>query len=371
MQRYEIITNFARMVEAKSIETLSVTFTAGVIAGTGLSGAGPALPCLLLFLIILPLFFYHRLVRLPSEGSAAVMAVTFLLLGIFCAWNGAQPGISLHTSLEALASRAVEGLRRHISSLPFQADETASLLKALLTGDRSGLSPQTKAVFRESGASHLLALSGLHIGIIYLIFDKLTSLIGHTEKARILRYAGIVSAAGFFTLMTGAGPSIVRAFLFITIGETLRLTGRPRSSLRVLSLALLVQLVLDPSAIRSLGFQLSYLALAGISLLNPILEKWYPEGRFPDPFRSIWKTATLSISCQAFTAPLVWLRFHTFPTYFLITNLLAIPLTTALMGIAILTVTLSAFGGCPVLLIKITDGVSRLLLFVLEVISSM
>ena len=371
MQRYEIIANFARMVEAKSIETLSVAFTAGVIAGTGLSGAGPALPFLLLVLLLVPFAFYRRLGRLPSAGSAAVLALTFLILGMFCAWNGAQPGISLHSFPETFAARAVENLRALIDTLPFRADETAPLLKALLTGDRSGLSRETTAVFRESGASHILALSGLHIGIIYLIFDKLTRLIGNTGAARILRYAAILSGAGFFTLMTGAGPSIVRAFLFIAIGETLRLTGRPRNSVRVLALALLVQLVLDPPVIRSLGFQLSYLAMAGIFLLYPLLEKWYPEGSPRNPLRYIWNMAALSISCQAFTAPLAWLRFHAFPVYFLITNLLAIPLTTLLMGSSVLTVGLSAFGACPDLLVKTTDGLSRLLLFVLEVIASM
>ena len=371
MQRYEIIANFARMAEAKSIETLSVTFTAGVIAGTGLSGAGPVLPFLLLSLLVLPFAFYHRLVRMPSAGSTAILALTFLILGMFCAWNGVQPGIAFRSFPEEYAGRAVERLRGLIDAIPFRADETAPLLKALLTGERSGLSRETTALFRESGASHLLALSGLHIGIIYLIFDKLTQVIGHTRTARVLRYAAILSGAGFFTLMTGAGPSTVRAFLFIAIGETLRLTGRRRNSIRVLSLALLVQLAVNPAAVRNLGFQLSYLAMAGIFLLYPILAKWYPEGSSANPLRRIWNMASLSISCQVFTAPLVWLRFHTFPVYFLITNLLAIPLTSMLMGASVLTVGLGAFGACPDLLIKTTDGLCRLLLTVLEVIASM
>ena len=359
------------MVEAKSIETLSVSFTAGVIAGTGLSGAGPALPLALLSLLLLPLVFRHRLIRLPSAGSVTVMALTFLLLGMFCAWNGAQPGIPLLSPLEDVAIRSADALRGFIDSIPFGQKETAPLLKALLTGDRSGLSPETVAAFRGSGASHLLALSGLHMGVIYLIFDKLSPIIGQSRTARKVRYAFILTGAGFFTLMTGAGPSIVRAFLFIAIRETLRLTGRPCRSGKVLALALLVQLVMDPGVIRSLGFQLSYLAMAGIFLLYPILEKWYPEGSPRDPFRRIWQMAALSISCQVFTGPLAWLRFHSFPTYFLLTNLLALPLTSALMGASLLTLILSVPGMCPAMLITITNGLGRLLLFVLEVIASM
>jgi competence protein ComEC len=139
----------------------------------------------------------------------------------------------------------------------------------------------------------------------------------------------------------------------------------------VLCLALLVQLVLDPSAIRSLGFQLSYLAMSGILLLYPILERWYPASAPWDPFRRIWKGAALSISCQVFTAPLVWLRFHTFPRHFLLTNLLALPLTTALVGCAVLTLGLSAAGICPELLIKATDALCTLLQRTLEIIADM
>ena len=171
--------------------------------------------------------------------------------------------------------------------------------------------------------------------------------------------------------MTGAGPSIMRAFLFILIGETLRLLGRPRNAVRVLCLALFVQLVLDPEAIGELGFQLSYLAMAGIFLLYPVLEKWYPEGSARNPLRRIWQAAALSISCQVFTGPLAWYRFHTFPRFFLLTNLFAIPLTTCLMVTAVLTVALSAIGVCPAALIQATDLLCRALTEVLGLIASM
>ena len=337
------------MVEARGIETLSVSFTAGVILGTMLSGSSSMLPCTLLILIALPCFLREKLLHLPDAQSLGILLATFLLLGIFCAWNTLQPGVGLHLQVQDWADGAVSRLRALIDTLPFRNPGTPALLKALLTGDRSCLSRETVAVFRESGASHVLALSGLHIGIIYLIFDKLTRVLGRTPAARRIRFGLIVLGAGFFTLMTGAGASIVRAFLFITINETLHLLGRPRKAVRVLCLALMVQLVLDPGAIREVGFQLSYLAMAGIFLL----------------------LAALSISCQLFTGPLAWLRFHSFPKYFLLTNLLAIPLTTALMAVAVTTVALGALGWSPALLITATDGLCRLLVWVLEVIASM
>jgi competence protein ComEC len=299
------------------------------------------------------------------------MAVTFLLLGCFCVWNSALPGVESTGPIRSLADHSAFRLRALIGSLPFRSPDTAPLLQALLTGDRSGLSPQIQGVFRASGASHLLALSGLHMGIIYLVFDRITRLMGRSPAIRKLRYVLLLSAAGFFTLMTGAGPSLVRAFLFIAVSETLRLLNRPRSPLRVLCLALLVQLATDPSAISSLGFQLSYLAMAGLILLYPVLESWYPSGSKWDPMRKIWTMAALGISCQVFTAPLAWLRFHTFPRFFLLTNLLAMPVTTVLMAVAVGTVALSALGCCPAVLYTATDGLCRLLLWILEIIASM
>ena len=359
------------MVGARGIETLSVTFTAGVIAGTMVSGGNNVLPCILLPLIALPAFLQEKIARLPGAQSLAVLATTFLLLGMFCAWNAMQPGADIHWWVQDWADAAVGKLRAHIDALPFRNPDTPALLKALLTGDRSGLSRETVAVFRASGASHILALSGLHIGIIYLIFDKLTHLLGRTPAMRRLRFGLIVSGAGFFTLMTGAGPSIVRAFLFIVINETLRLLGRPRKAVRVLCLALLIQLVLNPASVREVGFQLSYLAMAGIFLLYPLLEAWYPVSASWDPFRKIWSMAALSISCQLFTGPLAWLRFHSFPRYFLLTNLMAIPLTSVLMATAVTTVLLGLPGWSPTLLITATDGLCRLLVWVLEVLASM
>ena len=369
MQRYEIITNFAHMTEGvKNIESLSLFFTAGVALGSVLVTASPGL---LLPLLALPFFFRKELLRWPEELSVSLILGTFLLLGIFCARSAALPVADAESWIEALSADAAGRLRAFIGTLPFPSEGTAPLLQALLTGDRSGLSADTIATFRGSGASHLLALSGLHMGILYLIFDACTQPLGNSPAARRIRFFLIVGAALFFTLMTGAGPSIVRAFLFIGLNETLRVLRRPRKATRVFCVALLIQLVLDPSVIRSLGFQLSYLAMAGIFLLYPVLEKWYPEGSRYNPLRWLWNTAALSISCQLFTAPLAWLRFHTFPKYFLLTNLMALPLTTALLSTAAATIALSAVGLCPQLLITATDGLGRLLLWVLEIICAM
>jgi competence protein ComEC len=111
--------------------------------------------------------------------------------------------------------------------------------------------------------------------------------------------------------------------------------------------------------------------MAGIFLLYPVLESWYPKGPRIDPVRKVWQAAALSISCQVFTGPLAWLRFRTFPTYFLLTNLLAMPFTTLLMGSAVVTLVLRGLHCCPGFLVTATDALAGALVRILEIISSM
>ena len=110
--------------------------------------------------------------------------------------------------------------------------------------------------------------------------------------------------------------------------------------------------------------------MAGIVLLYPVLEKWYPKGSSLNPLRKIWQMAAISISCQVFTGPLAWKVFGTFPRHFLLTNLMAIPLVTVLMWTAVFTVMLYGLGWCPEFMINAVDGLCRLLTWVLTVISS-
>ena len=220
--------------------------------------------------------------------------------------------------------------------------------------------------------SNSLNLSGLHLGILYLVFSHLFSLAGNTPALRVIRSVFLVALCGFYTWMTGGSPSLVRAFLFILMAETARhFPGRRHGLTTVLLIALTLQLLFSPLSVRSAGFQLSYLAMAGIALVYPRLRDWYPATGRANPFRWIWNSASLSVSCQVFTAPLVAWRFGTFAPYFLLTNLLALPLTEALILCALLSLTLGAVGLLPPFLAPLTDSLANLLVRSLEIISTM
>ena len=267
---------------------------------------------------------------------------------------------------------AMDRIRGIIESSGLAPDTTVPLVKALLLGERTALPAGVVSAFRLSGASHILALSGLHMGIIYLLVSKGLSVFGNAPATRYMRSATVVLFCLFYTLMTGCGPSLVRAFLFIVLNEVRKLLPhRHGSPASVLCTALIFQLLLAPDNIKSLGFQLSYLAVTGIVLLYPSLKTWLPQKLNRGAARLIWNSAALSLSCQVFTAPLVFLRFGTFPKYFLLTNLLALPLTTALVACSIANIIASAAGLELPPLHFLTDLLASFLLQSLEIISTL
>ena len=395
------------MVEARDIMGISVPFAAGVATGAVLcpflSGGLPIITDSILLILICSTTLLvrfgklsdrsgKRLVSLSNQprlgrltrlgrlsGRRIFFAGIFIVTGIFCSLNyHIASGIPEYGSgiVSTAAAKAVGHLRATIDAIPYPSETTGPLVKALLTGDKSDLTKEITGIFRDSGASHILALSGLHLGVLYILLARLTAPLGNSPWIRRLRYSLIIVAALFYSIMTGATPSIIRAFLFITINETARLLGRKREPVRVLLAALTVQLALKPDVISSVGFQLSYMAMAGIFLLYPTLERIYPApsgsrlSRF-NPFRKIWNAAMLSISCQIFTGPIAWHYFHTFPKYFILTNLVALPLTSAIMTLSVATIALSFFGTCPEPLVILNDQAMQALVFCLEIISGL
>lgn len=395
------------MNEARDIVGISVPFAAGVAMGMALypllSGGPPFITSsILLVLICITTLLVRfgklsdrsgkRLVSLSNQprlgrltrlgrlsGRRIFFAGIFIVTGIFCSLNyHIASGIPEYESgfIGSAAANAVGTLQNVIDNIPYPSETSGPLVKALLTGDKSDLTKEITGIFRDSGASHILALSGLHLGVLYILLARLTAPLGNSPWIRRLRYSLIIVAALFYSIMTGATPSIIRAFLFITINETAKLLGRKREPVRVLLAALTIQLALKPDVITSVAFQLSYMAMAGIFLLFPTLDRIYPTPNGSklsifNPLRKIWSAAMLSISCQVFTGPLAWYHFHTFPKYFILTNLIALPLTSAIITLSVATIALSFLGICPEPLVILNDHAMQALFFCLEIISGL
>lgn len=291
--------------------------------------------------------------------------------GIFCGLNGRLTNIEGHGAIREFFHDIGINLQSTIDSISFKDREINNVLKALLSGNRSDISHEMIEAFRASGASHILALSGLHLGIIYGLISKATSLFGGSRRAKTARCIMNTGICTIYTLATGASSSITRALTFITVNEIGNLSGRPARLERILRKSLMIQLMIRPCSITEIGFQLSYAAMAGIAWIYPLLKKAWPEEGRETIVKKIWDTAAVSISCQATTAPIAYHYFGTFPMYFLLTNLMALPLTGIIIPISAATVLLTSIGICPEILIRATEGVTSCLISVLKTISQM
>ena len=320
-------------------------------------------------LILLAAWFFGREKTRGLCGIAPVAAAMFFC-GIFCWSSHALGELSVpgdrKTLAEELASPAAAWLKSSIDSLPLRDYGSNALIKALVTGDRSDVPESTEAAFRDSGASHILALSGMHLAVIYMILSKILSVFGQSRPADKVRFAIILGSTFFYSVMTGSSPSIIRAFLFITLRETALLTGRKARPANILCSSLTIQCALSPPVITSASFQLSYLAMCGIYFLYQALRDLYPAG--VPVIKKIWDSAAMSIACQAFTGPLAWLLFGSAPAYFIITNLIAVPLSSALMPAALAAAFLYRAGLCPDFIIRGIDMATVFLVDCLKVI---
>lgn len=248
------------------------------------------------------------------------------------------------TALAALQQR--QSMLREYEHLGFDDDRLAVAI-AMTLGDKSRLTNDLREVYSISGASHVLALSGLHIGIIYAL---LVLVVGY-RRLGWLRETLVILGIWAYAFFTGLSPSVVRAAVMITVYSLVALTNRDRMSLNTLALTAIIMLLWNPLYLYDVGFQMSFLAVLFILLFfKPIYalipERWLHPS--PDThhstlitqhstlntrhfFRWSWTMVVVSLCAQMGTFPLTMYYFGRFSVYFLLTNFLVIPLAICIL----------------------------------------
>lgn len=298
----------------------------------------------------------------PSQAS---FALAFAALGAFGVQAGRMPPAASPSAISLWAAGMKDRFSAFLETILPPGDEL-SILKALAIGDKSEISRSLKADYRASGAMHLLALSGLHVGIIYGITALVLRPLGGGRHARRLRSAVTLSFLWLFALVSGLSASIFRAVMMITIYELSDHISGERDGLTALAASALIATLLDPESPRDIGFQLSYSAMAAIFVIFPRLRKLLRTRS--GLLQRIWDMIAVSISCQATCGLLAWFYFGTFPRYFLLTAILAVPVATAVMyaaAAALATAWLPA-SGIAGAVASFTDSVLRNLLHALN-----
>ena len=237
-----------------------------------------------------------------------------------------EQSLNFRTRLENLFNQLKTSFRNKLQFfLPDQ--HIRALAYALITGDRNDLNPDMIQAFRSTGTIHILAISGLHIGILFGVCMFIL---------RLFRLSSLISllvalvCTWMFVFFSGMAPSACRAAFMITLITLPRwILKRPVSSLDACICSAIVLLLIQPSWIMDVGFQLSYLAVAGILLYYSFFYQLLQlKNRFA---KKLWGMLAVSLSAQILILPLSIYDFHQFPILFLITNLIAVPLSSILL----------------------------------------
>jgi competence protein ComEC len=224
---------------------------------------------------------------------------------------------------------------------------------ALIMGQQQEISPDIIWDYQYAGAVHILSVSGLHIGFILIFLTFLLKPIPNTRRGSFIKLIVIISSLSLFGIIAGLAPSVVRSvtmFSFVAIGIHLR---RSVNIYHTLLVSVLLILLVEPSFLFDVGFQLSYIALFFIIWLQPLLASiWSPKTKFS---KYTWNILTVSFAAQIGTLPLSIYYFHQFPGLFFISNLIIIPMLSIIMVLGVLVMVLAAFNIIPVFISQLLE----------------
>lgn len=249
--------------------------------------------------------------------------------------------------LRELAGNIREGIISRLRTHDFGPDELA-IIQALLLGQRQEISQEIYSNYAAAGVIHILAVSGLHVGIILLILNRLFKPVERIRYGRVIKMMSLLIFLWGFALLAGLSPSVVRAvsmFSFVAVGMQLK---RRTSVLNTLFMSLMVLLLINPGFIRQVGFQLSYAAVFSIVLIQPHLYGIYKgEAKLVKYF---WGIMSVTLAAQIGVLPLSLFYFNQFPGLFFISNLVILPFLGLILGLGILVLLLARFDLLPSIL---------------------
>jgi len=263
------------------------------------------------------------------------------------------------TTFIGIASKARNHIIQKLKEANFGTDELG-VIQALLLGQRSNISEETYSDYKKAGAVHILAVSGLHIGILLLLIQFLLKPLMCLPKGRTIILLISVLFLWGFAFLAGLSASIIRATTMFTFVAYALYLNRPSNSFNILALSVLfILLFINPNLLFQVGFQMSYAAVFAILWIFPLLQKmWFPKNKV---LRYFWQLLSVSIAAQLGVLPISLYYFHQFPGLFFISNLIIIPALGMILGVGILVIFLSLINLLPTQLVWIYNGIINLM----------
>jgi competence protein ComEC len=227
-------------------------------------------------------------------------------------------------------------------------DEAYGLATALVLGVKQSLTDEIKSAYSNSGIMHILAVSGMHVTLLFQILMFFLQKLRKNRKTKTYTLLGALALLWFYAFITGLSASVLRAVVMFSFVLVAEMINRKINIYNILAVSAFVLCLADPYLLFDVGFQLSYLAVLGIVFFYPLISKFYTV---PVPLKKkkekpilywfrklpawalngVWQIICVSIAAQISTSPIALLYFHQFPNYFLLANLFAIPVSTLVM----------------------------------------
>jgi competence protein ComEC len=237
------------------------------------------------------------------------------------------------TSIFGFAAKLRETINLKLKANKFKPDELA-IINALLLGQRKDISKEIYNNYAQAGAIHILAVSGLHVGIILLILNFIFRPIEQVKNGLYIKTILIVILLWCFAIIAGLSPSVTRAvtmFSIVAVGLNFK---RATNIYNTLAISLFILLLIKPTYLFDVGFQLSYLAVFSIVWIQPFIYK-------------LWQILTVTIAAQFGVLPISLYYFHQFPGLFFLSNLIIIPVLGFILGFGVLVILLAVFNALP------------------------
>ncbi|MEP3839107.1 MAG: ComEC/Rec2 family competence protein [Algibacter sp.] len=243
-----------------------------------------------------------------------------------------------------IAAKLRQHINKKLEPYHFKPDELA-IINALILGQRQDISKAVYTNYTNAGAIHILAVSGLHVGIILLILSFIFKPLERFKHGKLIKTILLVSLLWSFALIAGLSASVTRAvtmFSIVTIALNLK---RPTNIYNTLAISMFVILLIKPMFLFDVGFQLSYLAVFAIVAIDPLIYKlWKPKYWLTD---KVWHTFTVTVSAQFGIIPVSLYYFHQFPGLFFVSNIVIIPFLGIILGLGLFIILLALLNTLP------------------------
>ena len=272
-------------------------------------------------------------------------------------WQKAQISLRNLSRLDRTRLYFLTLRSRLLQRLGGDGADAYAVVAAMTLGDKSALTHDLREVYSVTGASHVLALSGLHLSIIYML---LTLLLGGSKFFTVHCSLLPLLSIWAFVFLVGMPTSVIRSATMLTVYALLSLGHRDKMSVNTLAFTALLVLLVSPLSLFDIGFQMSYLAVFSILLFVPLSERLFPPGYLMEHriIKKLWRMITVSCAAQIGVAPLIAYYFGRFSVFFLLTNFLVIPATILILW---LSPVVFLFPSLAYLLLYIVSGLNTLL----------